>query len=88
MTKRLIAAVALAALAVAPAAGGAPASETAVGAASAGAGSILYLKGGKLWVAGPDGSAKRQVPHPGSFSSASQADNGTIVAQRGTSSTA
>jgi hypothetical protein len=80
---RLIAAVALAALAGVPVAGGAPASETAAGSASAGAGSIVYLKGGKLGVAGPDGRAKWRVPHRGSFLSASQADNGTIVAQRG-----
>jgi hypothetical protein len=74
---------ALAAPASVPVAGGAPTSETAAGSASAGAGSILYVKGGKLWVAGPDGRATRRVPHSGSFLSASQADNGTIVAQRG-----
>lgn len=50
---------------------------------SVGAGSILYLKGGKLWVASPDGRVKRRVPHTGRFESASQADNGTIVALRG-----
>jgi WD40-like Beta Propeller Repeat len=83
MAMRLIAAVALAALAGVPVASGAPTSETAGGSASTGAGSILYVKGGKLWVTGPDGGGKRRVPHSGSFLSASQSDNGTIVAQRG-----
>jgi WD40 repeat protein len=83
VTKKLITAVALAALVSAPASGGAPTGEAAAGFASAGAGSIVYVKGGKLWVATPDGRAKRRVPHSGSFLSASQADDGTIVAQRG-----
>ncbi len=46
-------------------------------------GSILYLKGGKLWLASPDGRVKHRVPHAGTFDNPSQADNGTIVAQRG-----
>ena len=46
-------------------------------------GSIVYVKGGKLWLASPDGRVKRRIEHPGSFESPSQADNGTIVAQRG-----
>jgi hypothetical protein len=75
------------ALAVAAAAAGsaasAPARETATTAPAASPGSILYVKAGKLWVASPDGRVKRRVPHSGSFVSASQADNGTIVAQRG-----
>ena len=82
---RLIAAVALAALVGAPASGGAPTRETGsrlTDGATAGTGSILYLKGGKLWVADPGGRSKR-VPHSGSFLSASQADDGTIIAQRG-----
>ncbi|MBD0330207.1 MAG: PD40 domain-containing protein [Thermoleophilia bacterium] len=49
----------------------------------AGAGSILYLQGGALWLASPDGRVKRRVPHAGRFDNPSQADNGTIVAQRG-----
>ena len=51
--------------------------------ATAGGGSIVYVKGGKLWVARPDGRVKRRVPHAGTFEWPSQADNGTIVAQRG-----
>jgi hypothetical protein len=51
--------------------------------ATAGSGSIVYEKGGKLWVASPDGRVKKRVPHTGRFDWPSQADNGTIVAQRG-----
>jgi hypothetical protein len=61
----------------------APARDTAATAPAASAGSILYEKGGKLWVASPDGRVKRRVPHSGAFEWPSQADNGTIVAQRG-----
>jgi hypothetical protein len=59
----------------------------AVGASSAAAaprGSILYVKKGKLWVSSPDGKRDKRVPHRGRFLKPSQADNGTIVAQRGT----
>ena len=79
------AAVALAVAAVAAGAATKPAAaEPDGGAASAaGQGSILYLKGGKLWVASPDGRVKRRVRHTGRFESTSQADNGTIVALRG-----
>lgn len=51
--------------------------------AGAAAGSILYLKHGKLRTASPNGKAKHKVPHKGRFLNPSQADNGTIVAQRG-----
>jgi WD40-like Beta Propeller Repeat len=73
---------ALVALLMAAAAGSA---TTQVGSAAqvGGPGSILYLKGGKLWVASPDGRVKQRVRHTGRFESASQSDNGTIVAQRG-----
>jgi hypothetical protein len=47
------------------------------------AGSILYVKGGKLSVANPDSGARKRVPHAGRFDNPSQADNGTIAAQRG-----
>ena len=47
------------------------------------AGSILYLKSGKLGVASPDGRVKRRIRHRGRFESASQSDGGTIVALRG-----
>jgi hypothetical protein len=72
MTRRLVAlGIGVAALAATPTA------------ASAAGGSILYVKGGKLAVASPDGRIQRRVPHAGSFLNPSQADNGTIVVQRG-----
>jgi WD40 repeat protein len=65
-------------------ASGTAAGRTGDGAsATAGTGSILYLKGGRLWASSPDGRTNRRIPHAGRFESASQADNGTIVAQRG-----
>jgi hypothetical protein len=70
------------------AATGAAAAVSAPGdraASAASGGSILYEKGGKLWVTSPDGRVKRRIPHTGSFEWPSQADNGTIVAQRGLS---
>jgi hypothetical protein len=80
---RMSALLALTSLAGALAASSAPAGGTGPEVTAAGAGSILYLKGGKLWVASPDGRVKRRVPHTGTFDFPSQADNGTIVAQRG-----
>jgi hypothetical protein len=74
-------AVALAIAAVA--AGSAVSAPAEDEAATASAGSILYEKAGKLWVASPDGRGKRRIPHSGTFDWPSQADNGTIVAQRG-----
>lgn len=76
-----IALLALAALAAASTAAATPVHRAGPGAA--GSGAILYLKSGKLWVAGADGRAKRRIPHTGRFESASQADNGTVVALRG-----
>lgn len=46
-------------------------------------GSILYVKKGKLWVSAPDGKPKQRIRHRGRFLNPSQADNGTVVAQRG-----
>jgi WD40 repeat protein len=81
ITLGLVLAAALAAALTCATATGSTTSETA---AAAKKGSILYLKGGKLWVASPDGRTKLRVYHTGRFQSASQADNGTIVALRGT----
>jgi hypothetical protein len=57
-------------------------------AAPASADSIVYTKGPDIWVAEPDGSGERQVTRDGTsvlpYQSPSQADDGTIVAQRGT----
>ena len=54
---------------------------------AASADSLVYTKGADVWVAAPDGSGERQVTHDGSaalpYQSPSQADDGTIVAQRG-----
>lgn len=76
MTRRMIAAAVVALALVAG-------TLAAPGDAAARQGSIVYLKGGKIWVASPDGKVRRRVPHAGTFESPSQADNGVIVAQRG-----
>ena len=49
-------------------------------AASASADSIVYTKDGNVWLSSPDGAKQYQVTFNGSFSDASQADDGTIVA--------
>jgi hypothetical protein len=56
----------------------------AVGAAPAGAASIVFMKGGNVWLASPDGSVLRQLTGGGGWDSPSQADDGTILAQNGT----
>ena len=53
-------------------------------AAPASADSIVYTKDTDVWVAAPDGSGARQLTRDGGYQSPSQADDGTIVAQRGT----
>ena len=45
----------------------------------------MFLKGGNVWLAAPDGSGSRQVTSGGGWASPSQADDGTILAQAGTS---
>ena len=55
----------------------------AVGAETASADSISYIKDGNVWLSTPDGSRQFQVTDTGGYSSASQADNGTIVALKG-----
>jgi hypothetical protein len=45
-------------------------------------GSILYGKAGKLWVTSPDGKVQHEIPHSGTFENPSQADDGTVLAQR------
>ena len=82
ITRRVAPLIALAAAAVALAPAVAAAPAEAAGAAAV-PGSILYAKGGKLWITSPDGVRKRRVAHAGSFDNPSQADSGTIVAQRG-----
>ncbi|HEX8121850.1 MAG TPA: hypothetical protein VF549_11355 [Solirubrobacteraceae bacterium] len=45
--------------------------------------SIVFLKGGDVWLTSPDGSRQYQVTTGGGWDSPSQADDGTIVAARG-----
>jgi hypothetical protein len=52
--------------------------------APASAASIVFMKGGNVWLASPDGSVERQVTAGGGWDSPSQADDGTILAQNGT----
>ena len=50
---------------------------------AASAASIVFVKGGDVWLAAPDGSDQRQVTTGGGWSFPSQADDGTIMAQEG-----
>jgi hypothetical protein len=52
--------------------------------AAAQADSIVYMKGGDAWVAEPDGSSARQITSGGGYQSPTQADDGTVLVQRGT----
>lgn len=58
------------------------------GAPAATPGSIVYVKNNNVWIAPPSGAFQRQVTTNGglgAYDSPSQADNGTIVAERGRS---
>jgi hypothetical protein len=46
--------------------------------------SIVYRHGSDVWVAEPDGSGARQITSGGGYQSPTQANDGTILAQRGT----
>jgi hypothetical protein len=46
--------------------------------------SIVYSKGHDVWVAEPDGTSARQITTAGGYQSPTQADDGTILVQRGT----
>jgi hypothetical protein len=52
--------------------------------APAAASSIVFIKGGNVWLAAADGSNQRQVTTGGYWDSPSQANDGTILAQRAT----
>lgn len=55
----------------------------AAGAApSAPADSIVFERGGNVWLANPDGSGQRQLTSSGGYSRPSQADDGTIIAAK------
>ena len=45
--------------------------------------SIVYEKGGNVWLASPNGSGQRQVTTAGGYARPSQSDAGTIVATKG-----
>src|SRR3954451_9571515 len=55
-----------------------------VAAAPAAADSIVYVDGGNVWSASPDGSHKVQLTDGGDWHSPTQADDGTIAAGEGT----
>ena len=50
---------------------------------SASAASIVFIKGDDVWLAAPDGSAQREITTGGGWSAPSQANDGTILARRG-----
>src|SRR5688500_9642965 len=52
--------------------------------AAASADSIVYTKDHDVWLARPDGSGARQLTRDGAYQSPTQANDGTILAQRGT----
>ena len=61
-----------------------PASAATSGPRAAAAGSIVYLKGGRVWIAHADGTHARVFTlHGFNWSSPSEADNGTIVVAGG-----
>jgi hypothetical protein len=82
---KLTLAAAAAVCALAQAAVGAP---NHVEGSRATTGSVVYVSAGNLWRAAADGSARRRLTRNGTrrdpYSPPSQADNGTIVAVRGT----
>jgi hypothetical protein len=56
----------------------------AFGAVQAAADSIVYVDGGNVWSARPDGSRRVQLTDGGDWHSPTQADDGTIAAVKGT----
>ena len=52
--------------------------------APASAASIAFIKGGNVWLVAPDGTGQRQVTTGSGWDSASQADSGAMLAERGT----
>jgi WD40-like Beta Propeller Repeat len=55
----------------------------AVASSAASAASIVFIKGGDVWLAAADGGGQRQLTTGGDWSYPSQADDGTIMAQEG-----
>jgi hypothetical protein len=56
---------------------------SAAAAPTALADSIVFERGGNVWLANPDGSGQRQLTKDGGYSRPSQSDDGTIVAANG-----
>jgi hypothetical protein len=56
------------------------AAVAALSPAQAVASSLVYLKGGDVYLGSPDGAAERRLTTGGGFESPSQADDGTVVA--------
>lgn len=90
MSRKHAVAISIAAVLTAVAAGVLAAGAAAAGGdgsraadSSAGKGSILYRKSGKLWVASPNGKHKHRIPHTKGLENPSQDNKGRIVAQRG-----
>jgi hypothetical protein len=50
----------------------------------ASAASIAFIKGGNVWLSAADGTGRRQTTTGGGWDAPSQANDGTILAQRGT----
>jgi WD40 repeat protein len=80
--RQLASAVAVAVAAALAPAGSTGAAPTA-GDAKKSAGSILYRKGGALWVAAPTGKGKHRIPKSKGLENPSQDNRGRIVAQKG-----
>ncbi len=60
-------------------AGAAALALSAAGPAAASADSILYVKGGDIWLATPDGARQLQVTATGGWTYASQSDDGSVI---------
>ena len=79
---------ALSALAAGVVTVGAPAAAASAHLATTGPGSIVFARGGNVWAAASDGSRQRRLTRNGTagnpYTSPTQADNGTVVAIRGT----
>ena len=55
----------------------------AIAAPAAQADSILFERGGNVWLVNPDGTGERQVTSGGGYANPSQSDDGTIFAAKG-----
>jgi hypothetical protein len=81
-TRCHLAAIAAAAV-LGAAATAAPAAAAPQADDAANAGSILFRKGGRLWVVSPSGRGKHRIKHSKGLSNPSQDNRGRVVAQKG-----